>query len=155
MEEEKTQEREPEKKQRRRKGSGERSRREVEPGVRCEGGGREGPGSETEPGSKELSGEKYRGRCRVRQGGDVEGRDGGDRVQGGDGWTKDTQAAGESRQEEQSVRGRGLHCQGLSSWCGGQVLRRAPLSPPTKPRPRLFLKPGIHLSINCDELGQP
>ena len=46
MEEEKTQEKEPEKKQRR-KGSGERSRREVEPGVRCEGGGRERPGSET------------------------------------------------------------------------------------------------------------
>lgn len=82
------------------------------------GAAERGPGQRREPGSKELSGEKYRGRCRVRQGGDVEGRDGGDRVQGGDRWTKDTQAAGESRQEEQSVRGPGLHCQGLSSWCG-------------------------------------
>ena len=88
----------------------------------------------------------------MRQRGDAEGSNGGDGVQGGDRWMKDMQGAGESRQEEQSVRGLGLDCQGLSSLCGGQVLR--PLTLPTKPRPRLFLKPGIHLSINCDKLGQ-
>lgn len=58
---------------------------------------------------------------------------------------------GRGEQEEQSVRDLGLDCQGLTSLCGGQAFDPKP----TKPRPRLCLKAGIHLSINCDKLGQP
>ena len=103
MEGEKTQEREPEKKQRRRKDSGERSRRDAEPGVRCEGGGRVTPESETGGGSKELVRREIQravqSETERRRGGKQRGRRGAGRGQ----MDERHAGSGESRQEEQSV----------------------------------------------------
>lgn len=158
MEGEKTQETGPEREAAKEGGQWREKREGREPGERCEGASAERGSSWRGEGKQQRTSKRRKTETDAQEESERRSREGrhGGQEGGMQGRLADSgreQGAGRTvlprRQLSSSRESRAVPA-------GHRLRHHRPLDPkPTKPRPRLFSKPDIHLSIICNKLGQP